>query len=134
MRGALLLACVWLLTGCRYIVSEPYPSFTFGKIAPDKLPHPVLNAFGVAHPDRRIERVETESFRGNIQEYRIWFRSDRGELDSLIFEPDGQQVVAPGRFIPAATPETNQRAGGQGRIASFCRAGHPWPALPQHGC
>ena len=100
MRGALLLACVWLLTGCRYIVSEPYPSFTFGTVAPEKLPRPVLSAFAGAHGDQRIEMVETESFKEKVQEYRIWFRAERGSSDSAIFDPEGRPVAAPGRFIP----------------------------------
>jgi hypothetical protein len=118
MRVTLLLVCVWLLTGCRYIISEPYPAFTYGTVAPEKLPRPVMRAFAAAHPDRLIERVETESFKGSVQEYRIWFRSEQGRSDSLIFDPEGQPVVAPARFIPEAGPATNEPPGANSRHVS----------------
>ena len=104
MRGALLLACVWLLTGCRYIISEPYPAFTFGTVAPGKVPRRVSDAFAAAHPNGRIYKVETESFKGAVQEYRIWFHSAQGLSDSAIFDMDGRPVAAPGRFKPEEEP------------------------------
>ena len=134
MRGALLLACLWLVTGRRDIISEPYPSFTFGTIAPEKLPGPVLSAVAAAHPDKRIERVETESFKGKIQEYRIWFRSEQGSSVSAIFDPEGRPVAPPGRFMPEAQPATNERSGvdaGRAFLFAFLRL---WPGATHREC
>ena len=102
MRVALLLVYVWLLTGCQYIISEPYPAFTFEIVAPEKLPRHVKDAFTVVHPNSHIERVETESFKGQVGQYRIWFQSEQGQSDYVIFDRDGSPVVMPGVFKPAA--------------------------------
>ncbi len=108
MRAALLLVCVWFLVGCRHLISEPYPDFTYGTVPREKLPHAVLEAFGAAHPGATIDSVETAAFRGKVGQYRIWFRPEQGGSASAVFDREGRSVAAPGDFRPV-TGATNKR-------------------------
>jgi hypothetical protein len=126
MRAALLVVCVSLLVGCRHIISEPYPDFTYGTIGPEKLPHAVMRAFAVTHPGARIERVETASFKGKVGEYCIWFRAGNGVAASTVFDRGGKAVAAPDFFRPGTGATSKRSAVGAGNapqvaVGTGCR-------------
>src|SRR5579862_9373541 len=107
MRGIPLIAFVCLLTGCAHIISEPYPAFTYGALPKSELPESVVTSFESAHPDAHITRVETESFKGQIGQYRIWYLSGKGQAGSAVFDRDGRPVASPGFFRPAPDSAAN---------------------------
>ncbi len=100
MRLTLLLGCVFMVMGCRYIVSEPYPAFSHSTIAIENVPRVVLEAFVTKRPGAHIDRVEIAAFKKKIVQYRILFHFDSGKGDSVVFDPEGRSVESPGLFKP----------------------------------
>ncbi len=91
-------------TGCRYLVSEPYPAYAVSEIPASGLPAAVRNAFIASYPNAAPERVESRSFKGKIDLYRVTFRTSGGELTNVLFTSSGELVTEPGSFPPPEYP------------------------------
>src|SRR5581483_3195122 len=100
----LLLLEAFLATGCG--IFRPEPVFVYATILPGELPGRVRSGFGKAMPGARVEKVEVESFRRTIEEYRIRYRSPDGTEESVVYDREGRRVDPPGRFPlePQAPP------------------------------
>ena len=92
------------VTGCRYLVSEPYPAYAVSEIPASGLPAAVRNAFIASYPNAAPERVESRSFKGKIDLYRVTFRTSGGELTNVLFTSSGELVTEPGSFPPPEYP------------------------------
>ena len=119
MPCALLLACVCLLTGCRYIISEPYPGITAATIPLEKVPVRVWEAFIVAHPEARVVQVETRSFKGKVDAYRIWFRSEDGKTIWTVVGREGQPLPESWFPPPNATNPSSALDAPDGALFSY---------------
>jgi len=96
----LVVLCAFCFSACRYGVSEPYPAFVQSTTSADRLPALVRKAFVSLHPDAIIEDVETSSFKGKIQKYRISFRTSATTEAQDVFTSDGERVFSLGSFPP----------------------------------
>src|SRR5437762_564008 len=89
---------VGALSGCRYLVSEPYPAFVVSEVPPSRLPGAVRDAFTSSYPDIAPERVQARSFKRKVDLYRVFFRTRGGELTNAVFTCSGTQTSVPGSF------------------------------------
>jgi hypothetical protein len=92
------------LTGCRYLVSEPYPGYIVSKISPRHLPGTVRDGFTALYPKAMPERVDALSFKGQIGLYRILFQTTGGELTNAVFTRSGSLTTTPSSFPPPGYP------------------------------
>jgi hypothetical protein len=106
IAGTAVLAV--FISGCRYIVSEPYPGFLISTIPPSQIPTVVRDAFSSSYPNAVSERVETLSFNGKVDFYRIYFRIKEGETTNAIFRCSGSLVSGQASFPPLQYQEGNK--------------------------
>jgi len=98
LRSAFLLF-VSLSTGCRYLVSEPSPTFVTKETKISNVPENVMKPFRSNNPDARIVKVETSSFKAKPMQYRITFNLDKQQRQ-VIYDSQGTVVEPPGLFKP----------------------------------
>jgi hypothetical protein len=86
----LAVSAALCICGCSYVD----PTFVRSTTAKDTLPNAVKESFFRLHPGSTIEKVETLSFEGSIQDYRISFRTSAGSGGKEVFSGAGEQETS----------------------------------------